>query len=863
MASPWDGYADVVQPASARPAPTQASPDNPWGDYAEVVKPAPSKGNLIDRTYNRLTSAIQGKQDPAYADVPPMYKTAMPLGVAAADTGAVLLGSNNAARADIIAKALGNRLTNRIKDANGYDILEYKDDDGTTKRIYPSKPGFDMEDIPRGIMGIIPYLAGGIVGGAATKGMGLTARATVQSGVQGSINVAEQNAQRGMGRTEAVDPREVGLQMIGGAAGEALPARMMGQVIGGVGGAAVAGSDPESDATDVALGTFAGAVAGKHAVNAIRSGAGMKASQYAANGQFTPAGAEAATRAGLNPAEMTADAIDRFSREFALTRDGTKAALAVQQENSIPLSLAERTKDPTQAVREDQMAMGIKGPWARGEIERFKGVPGTSNIGEQGRAIEAALYGRPNPDGMAPAGAPPLGPQSGQPPAGWPKGTQSWAQPAPPPPGPAGSTPPQPGIGGTLAPGRFDARNVGPADLGQSIREGLQSAQQGASQTEEKLWQSARGLTATDESKAILPQMLNEHVGRVGIPIDENTPQAVAMVKRISAFMEGAAPAESAAPWLKNPTGTSNVDQFRRTLLRHTQDAATNTDREAAGAIYNAYNEWIGEAAKRNLLAGDPAAAAKLVEARGFTREMKQLFEPKVNGTQTAAGNRIGKILKGADSPEGVVDALFGNVSSKSSAGQGSLEALKNIKQILGKYADQPTAKQTWDDIRLARWNKLVLDKKGDIATPTVVAANIRQAMQTQRSLMQTLYSAQELGQMKRVATTLEKIGWRPVMKTNPSGSAMAGAVMVKDMFNEMWSKFGLAGRVLGTGVGIATKPVRNQWNLSGAKQATTQAAPTKEVVPSLGAYGAALASAASRLPPDQKKQQRRGMFGG
>jgi translation elongation factor EF-G len=156
-------------------------------------------------------------------------------------------------------------------------------------------------------------------------------------------------------------------------------------------------------------------------------------------------------------------------------------------------------------------------------------------------------------------------------------------------------------------------------------------------------------------------------------------------------------------------------------------DGAQGSDKAMSGAMYDGFNDWITDAAEKSLLAGDPAAAMNIVKARGFTRDVRALFEPKTaQGTLSPAGQRLSRILDGekADSGEEVIKALFGSQGSKNAAA-GMVSALNSIKGALKQFAPD-AAEQTMADLKLAYWTRMVTAKTGEMAGPQQIVSNIK-----------------------------------------------------------------------------------------------------------------------------------------
>jgi hypothetical protein len=260
---------------------------------------------------------------------------------------------------------------------------------------------------------------------------------------------------------------------------------------------------------------------------------------------------------------------------------------------------------------------------------------------------------------------------------------------------------------------------------------------------------------------------------------------------------------------------TQSVDQMRRTLGSIVEAAADKPSERQAKMVYEAFNEWIGESAEKALLAGDPAAAMNIVKARGFTKELKSLIAPKdQTGRLTPAAQRIAKILDNgrADSGEAVIQSLFGAQGSQT-AGTGTVNALANVKTFLQQHAPKEVATQTWDDIRLAYWTRLVQDGAGALYGPQAMLSNIRKAMSAQKSVFDVMYSGEERRIISKFADALQVVVYKP---PNASGSGYTAGRLVNEGLAKVLDTIGLGrvyravGSKYGIGDGLAKSRAEN-----------------------------------------------------
>lgn len=576
-------------------------------------------------------------------------------------------------------------------------------------------------------------------------------------------------------------------------------------------GAAAAATSVAGDAANVEQGSKQGLDPFKAATVAAFGAAGPPVSAAAgalyrrfvtipglideATGQLTARGLEAAQRAGINPQELTPDFAKSFANTFAKTGDETLAATQAGTESfGIPSSRGQLTKDPYLLTQEEGARRRLYGESAQDTMRGFDE--------RQAEAIRFAALGEDN----------------------------ALQQPA------RGAFAPRKGIGETINPARQPGAiqaDRSPAVLGESVQTGVQSAREGARKAEADMWDDGvKNLSAT-------PQALATLRGRISTALSDETDftqTGEKMAKTIGQFADSDLPVSAVGGVTLKPV--QSVDQMRRRLGSMVGEAQPGSDKRQAGMIYDAFNDWIGESAAAKLLAGDPAAAMQLVKARAFTKEVRDLFEPKAAGGRTSpAAQRIGKILDDAkaDSGEGVIQALFGSQGSRS-ANDGGVLALTNIKRALDAYAPKDQAAQAWNDIRLAYWTRLVSGKNGELVGPTAMMNNIKSAFQGQSTVVRILYSPTELSQMRQFMRALQTVSYKP---PNASGSGYTAASFIKDGLMKIVDAFGIGTPARAA---LSMSGLENALGAANAKRAVSQAVPVRRpnLTPALTSGGQA-----------------------
>jgi hypothetical protein len=710
-------------PSSAGPADPNAEPD-------------------ADTWLKRRGQDIQGKQDPRYKDTSTVYEQ-FTEELRSPTATAATLGASDAQMGDIVQKSLGDKFIRREKDANDYDIFVTRGPDGQEQRGYLNKPGLDTQDLWRTLYGIGPYVAVGGGIGAATKGAGMLVQMGAQALGAGATSAGGDVAQMPLGSEQGIELPKAAFAAAGGAA-----------------------------APPIAAGLSAIA----------RRFITLPGLFDKASGQLTPKGQAAAKSAGVDPAELSAEAQKVFAKTYSMTGDAAEAATRADVEPfGLPATKGQVSKDPYLLTQEEGMRRRLKGETAQNVIRAFDV--------EQEQAVKNAALGSD--------------PQS---------------------------------ITTAISPGRRPAmapQDANPMVLGQSVREGTNAAREAARVAEGEAWERVGPLTPKPEAFDTLGAALDRRLGS-DLAIDsKNTPAAAQLAQEIDRFVSGEAPEQVAKILKNNPVRT--VDAMRRRLLAISKGAQTPTDKRAASALYDGFNDWIGEAADNGLLAGDPASAAAMKVARGFTKEVRELFAPTIAGKTSPAGRRLSAVMEGADSPEGVINQLLGSSGSRG-VDQGTTQALTNLKQALDKYAPADVAKATWDDVRLAYWVRQVQGRNGEMLGPTAILNNIKTALSNQQSVVRALYTREETLQIRRFVQALETISYKP---PNASGSGYTAASFFKDFVSKLFEAFGLRSK-LGQAA-LEYSGLGNAYGTAQAKAAVNQGVKPRptNLAPALSAGGA------------------------
>lgn len=488
-----------------------------------------------------------------------------------------------------------------------------------------------------------------------------------------------------------------------------------------------------------AIGAMIGGAAGE-AITPVFGWAGKKLAERrlfdSAKGTLTQEGMDAARFAGLDPLEMTAEIQKKFAQQLARAGDARAAGVAAETGDlNIPTTLGQRTKDVAQLTREQEMRDGVWGESAAKQMKDFDK--------RQWDAMVKATMGEIEPG--------------------------------------------KPGMSMAINPNRSPG-DYAPGQIGASIAERSQAGFKVMDDTAAATWRSIGKIEPTDSALAELPRYIANGLGDLA-PSENDValmPVTTAILKQAKAFMEKSPPKQAVDGFLPT-TAIADVNRFRQSIGTKIGEMEKGTDKNAAGKVYNAVNDWIREMAEQNLLtatSGDAAvAAANMVTARGLTKNLHAVVE--ANGNKPGAAI-VKKILESADSPEEVVRALFVGPTAKS-VKPGSLSAIKSIKEFAGQLPKEE-GDMLMSDLKLAYWLQIVRNPAGkegeNIFNPQVMLRNLRVSADAQRSVWHTLFTPQEIAMRNRLTRALENgptfHDW--TIKPNSSRSGTTVGRMFMDM---------------------------------------------------------------------------------
>lgn len=433
-------------------------------------------------------------------------------------------------------------------------------------------------------------------------------------------------------------------------------------------------------------------------------------------GNLTDAGRREAERLKLDPDQVQGEVAKRLG-ELRRTTDPHAAAAGIEAgEFGIPTTAGQRAKDPAQLNVEEQMRRSLFGQGARDVITEFDAAQREA-IANAGKKVREELAPR------------------------------------------ASETIPE---------------------TGQAIGEGLRAAQRTADDQIGQAWDNVTPLRPVmsqgktgDAARGLLTQHLRQELDGLGFFPDEHlTPTAHHMMKSLTSYARGA-PEDVPYEILGKPDkGLLPLDTMRRRLFKQYESAAPGQDRAAARAIYNAFNNWTQDATGQQLVRNQAGrfaskAAAKPIEAaRTITREKRALFAPKdTRGKLTPAGKILTDLAENADTPERIVQTLFGT-SVGSTPKAGTAGAVHRLRTVLKK--DDPVA---WDQTKAAYFLKMITGTDGEMLSPQRLGKSIDQAFANQPAVVGLLFDKEEKAFIRRFQNAVKAAAYKP---PNPSGTSYA-----------------------------------------------------------------------------------------
>ena len=199
------------------------------------------------------------------------------------------------------------------------------------------------------------------------------------------------------------------------------------------------------------------------------------------------------------------------------------------------------------------------------------------------------------------------------------------------------------------------------------------------------------------------------------------------------------------------------VEGIRRQLNAFKTDAANNTDRRNMQQIVQTFDDYLDNDVVRALMDGDSNAIQQYKDARGLTREYFRKFGERPTLTRSGnfipdrPGKFIEKIIFSDPTDEEVANTLF---SAAALSNKASSNMALRFREVLGQGSAE------WNQVRQAAFRNMIgfkTEMAETVISPRKSASGIKKALEND-SLMQVLYTPEELGKMRRFVGLLERI---------------------------------------------------------------------------------------------------------
>lgn len=196
-----------------------------------------------------------------------------------------------------------------------------------------------------------------------------------------------------------------------------------------------------------------------------------------------------------------------------------------------------------------------------------------------------------------------------------------------------------------------------------------------------------------------------------------------------------------------SPQGVKGVtmralEAQRRIILNAQGTAANPTDRAALGVIKREFDSWMDDAVENALVSGDAQALSAIKEARGLRAEFGRRFQ----GGQEA-DRFIEGLLDGSRTPEELLNVALG-------AGQVSkASAARFVDRVRLAANNDP---EVMGSLKSAHFERLVRGADGELLDFGRIVRNVKSMEYSNESIIRALYSPQEWGQIRTLASALE-----------------------------------------------------------------------------------------------------------
>lgn len=446
-------------------------------------------------------------------------------------------------------------------------------------------------------------------------------------------------------------------------------------------------------------------------------------------GKLTEQGRRLVTNEGLDPDMIDGELAKEFARLSGQAADPSEALIASQTgQFGIETTKAQRTKNPMHALTEADMRQGTLGESAQRAMREFDQ--------RQQQQLATAVRGA-DVEGTV-----------------------------------------QPGVAQTIAPGRT-VGDQAPETLGAGVQRGFQESVDQAKALERQAWRGVGEISPQPGATDSLRDFVMKSVGG-RLRARDLQPTSAQMIDELRAFVAGRAPQTDFGDF-SNPQAVQSIGDMRKILTGYVRDAGTqHGDKVAARKIYDGYLAWVNDIAAKKLITGNMDDVQAMRKAMDVTKEVRGMIKPTDMGKKTPV-TRVFERVEKADSGFEVLNALIGASGPNAGVKQGGIAALKAYEKLVKKHGGE-IGKQAWNDVRLSYYLRLVTDKQGDTLTPKQMLTSINTAMHRQEAVMRTLFTKEEVGEIKRLAQALRVLA---VDHPNPPKSGLVVRSLMPNLVAE------------------------------------------------------------------------------
>jgi hypothetical protein len=295
-----------------------------------------------------------------------------------------------------------------------------------------------------------------------------------------------------------------------------------------------------------------------------------------------------------------------------------------------------------------------------------------------------------------------------------------------------------------------------PSQAGAIVRQGIQEAEAAASEAVSAAYNIPDAGVTREGIGRILSAV--QRTGRGDLSFVRDAPQTAALQAEAGQFLRTLASGDRQGT--VRPIAMQRIEQLRRRIDARFRQADNANDRRQVLLIKQAFDAELDRVVADGLMSGNPDALAALKSARGLMAEYARNFFPQTRpqrggGTrQDPAGRFVQTIVEGNPTSDEVVSALFGSEAISARAGR---QMAERFGQILGRESDG------WGAIRQAAFLRLIKTNRQQGGNqPRFISADqsitaFDRAMERQRELMTTLFSPQEIAQMRRFLDVVKR----------------------------------------------------------------------------------------------------------